>query len=167
MVVGAAQRCFDIPHRMPRGCLISPHYHRLSILCSIVQSITCRSPETGVLSGVSLNSVTLTQTRMVSRFQKELRRAPHVCAYSIFTECSGKEDRVHWQHPPIPQPDQTCDSASAARSAAPTTQLRSKAVLLSTRYNPCDRDYVTQLVYARLACTLLLTVRSMQDTSKQ
>jgi hypothetical protein len=117
------------------------HCHQSNPLSSsIAQSNTRGSWEIGVSLRVLHSSGASTPIRKVSQYQKELRPAPHVCACNIFTECSGKEDRAHWRRPPSLQPDQTCDSASAARSAALMTRLRSKGVLLSTRYNPCDRD---------------------------
>lgn len=85
----------------------------------------------------------------------------------MFTECSGKGDRAHWQHPPGPQPDPTFGSASAARNATPVTQLRSKGVLLSIQCSPYDRDCVTQLVQTYMVWDVVLTVRSMQGTSKR
>jgi hypothetical protein len=159
VVVGASRRRFDIPRLMPFRTSIISAIAVISSTCSIVASY--RSPHVGALRlrygpEVSPNSVRVIPIRKVSQYHNTLQPAPHVCACSMFTECSGKGDRAHWQHPPGPQPDPTFDSASAARNAIPVTQLRSKGVLLSIRCSPYDRDCVNQ---HKLTCDGMLYLR--------
>ena len=170
VVVGASWRRFDIPRLMP---FRTPTITAIAVVGSIYPvAVSHRSAHVGTLRlrygpEVSPNSVRAKPIRKVSQYHNTLQPAPHVCACSMFTECSGKGDRAHWQRPPGPQPDPTSDSASAARNATPMTQLRSKGVLLSIRCSPYDRDWAVQLVQAHMAWDVALTVRSMQGTGKR